>query len=396
MREINGWLITDRVGFVAVTVHRVDVAIVGAGLMGSCAAWQLTSRSLSVAVLEAFEIGHGHGSSHGRSRSFRRAYADPLYAAMTGLALEQWQRLQEEAGTHLLTGTGGLDFGPGYDYELLSSLMTEHGVPNELLNGFEAEKRWSGMKFDTDVIFHACAGVFDPESAIIAATRLAEASGTQIMPMTRIISANMVPSGGVALHSAAGDQIIADVAVLTTGAWLPDFASAIAEFAGNTEPLLPPLTIRQQQVFHFPLRKGFSSLPTFVHKNGKQMYGMPSGADVPMPAMKVGCFHDGITTSVEDRDREITDAQRKLVVDHVREWIPALDPTPIAEASGLITMTPDGDFILDRSGTLVVAATCSGHGAKFAPLIGSMIADLVTGEAQPTPRFQLDRGASSH
>jgi sarcosine oxidase len=378
------------------SIHRVDVAIVGAGLMGSCAAWQLASRGLSVAVLEAYEVGHDHGSSHGRSRSFRRAYADPLYAAMTGLALEQWRRLQDESGTHLLTGTGGIDHGPDYDAETLSSLMTAHGVTNELLSARQAEIRWPGMRFTTDAIFHACAGVFDPESTIVAATSLAAAAGAEIMPMTRVVDANVAPSGEVALHSSGGDQIIADFAVLTTGAWLPDFSSAVAEFAGNSEPVLPPLTIRQQQTFHFALRPGEDSLPTFVHKNGKQMYGMPSGSDVPVPAMKVGCFHDGDVTTTEVRDQRITDEQRQSVVDYVSEWMPALDPTPLAESSGLITMTPDGDFILDRSGPLVVAATCSGHGAKFAPLIGSMIADLVTGAAQPTPRFQMDRGAWAH
>lgn len=364
--------------------------------MGSCTAWQLASRGLSVAVIEAFEVGHGHGSSPGRSSSFRRAYADPLYAAMTGLALEQWRRLEYESGTRLLTATGGLDHGRDHDPELLSSLMTAHGAPNELLSAGDAKKRWPGMRFDTDVIFHAGAGVFDPESTIMTATAMAAASGAEILPLTRVVDANLMPTGNVALHSATGDQIIADVAVLTTGAWLPDFASAIAEFAGNSEPLLPSLTIQQQQVFHFPLLPGFDALPTFVHKSGKQMYGMPSGADVRMPAMKVGCFHDGVTTTAERRDQPITPVQRQLVVDHVHEWIPALDPTPVAESSGLITMTPDGDFILDRSGPLIVAATCSGHGAKFAPLIGSMIADLVTGEAQPTPRFQMDRGESNH
>jgi sarcosine oxidase len=125
----------------------------------------------------------------------------------------------------------------------------------------------------------------------------------------------------------------------------------------------------------------------------RQMYGLASGADVPVPAMKVARFDDGVQTTADTRDGRITDAQRRDVVDYVREWLPSVEPVPIAESSCLLTMTSDEDFILDRSGPLVVASPCCGHGAKFAPLIGSMIADLVTGQAQPAPRFRMDRGA---
>lgn len=375
------------------TAQRVDVAIVGAGLMGACAAWQLTGRGLSVALIEAFDLGHAHGSSHGRSRIFRRAYPDPLYVAMTGLALEKWQALQQEAGKTLITGTGGLDHGLERMPANLAEQMALHGVEHELLSPIEATRRWPGMRFDTDVMFHPCSGVIDAESTVFAAASLAAAAGAQILPRTRVVDANPTPTGEVTLRTADGDQIIADVTVLTAGAWLPDFAGALLEFGRPDDKLLPPLTIRQQQVFHFPMRPGHPTLPTFVHMDGRQMYGLASGEDVPVPAMKVARFDDGVTTTADSRDGRITDEQRQDVVDYVSEWLPAVHPEPIAESSCLFTMTSDEDFILDRSGPLVVASPCSGHGAKFAPLIGSMIADLVTGQAQPAPRFRMDRGA---
>jgi sarcosine oxidase len=377
------------------TSRRVDVAIVGAGLMGACAAWQLTRRGLSVALIEAFDLGHSLGSSHGRSRIFRRAYPDPLYVAMSGLATEKWQALEEESGTMLVTGTGGLDHGVDRNPTMLADMMGQHGVDHELLSPTAAMSRWPGMRFDTEVMFHPCSGVIDAESTIFAAASLAAAGGAEILPRTRIVDANPAPTGEVTLRTSTGDQIVAGVTVLTAGAWLPDFAGALLEFGRPDDKVLPPLTIRQQQVFHFPMRPGEPTLPTFVHKDGRQMYGLSSGADVPVPAMKVGRFDDGVATTADTRDGRITDEQRRDVIDYVREWLPGVEPEPIAEASCLFTMTGDEDFILDRSGPLVVASPCSGHGAKFAPLIGSMIADLVTGQAQPAPRFRMDRGAGA-
>ena len=74
---------------------------------------------------------------------------------------------------------------------------------------------------------------------------------------------------------------------------------------------------------------------------------------------------------------------------HVVERLPGLHPEPVAEATCLYTTTPDDDFVLDRVGPVVLASPCSGHGAKFAPLIGAMTADLALGTAQAHPRFAL-------
>ena len=112
----------------------VDVVVVGGGLMGSATAWQLSRRGRSVALVEAFAIGHNRGSSHGSSRIFRRAYADPIYIAMTGQARELWRELEVDSGTALLKQTGGLDHGRRRDPVLLAQRLSEAGVPNQLLS----------------------------------------------------------------------------------------------------------------------------------------------------------------------------------------------------------------------------------------------------------------------
>jgi glycine/D-amino acid oxidase-like deaminating enzyme len=148
-------------------------------------------------------------------------------------------------------------------------------------------------------------------------------------------------------------------------------------------------------VFHFRHRDLAAAWPTIVHKSQLQLFGMPSGADGgPLPAFKVGEHDRGVPTLASTRDGVVDPECRERIVRHVAERLPALHPGPVAETTCLYTTTPDEDFVLDRIGPVVVASPCSGHGAKFAPLIGEMAADLALGTAQADPRFALRRSAS--
>ena len=121
------------------------------------------------------------------------------------------------------------------------------------------------------------------------------------------------------------------------------------------------------------------------------MYHLPGGSDGgPLDARKVGEHHGTTTpTTAADRDGRVCPAARSRLVEYVRSWLPGLAPDPVSETTCLYTSTPSEDFILDRIGPVVVASPCSGHGAKFAPVIGEMLAGLVTGDTAPDPRFTL-------
>src|ERR1700728_4026169 len=112
---------------------RAETVIVGGGLAGSAAAWALTRRGRPCVLLEAFQPGHRNGSSHGSARIFRRAYPDPLYVRLTGRAGVLWRQLEAAAGESLLQRTGGLDFGARRDPKQLHAVLTDCGVPAELL-----------------------------------------------------------------------------------------------------------------------------------------------------------------------------------------------------------------------------------------------------------------------
>jgi monomeric sarcosine oxidase len=372
---------------------RADLIIVGAGLAGSAAAWTASARGLDVVVLEAFGPGHRNGSSHGSARIFRRAYPDPLYVRLTGAAGEHWRRLEDQAGERLLTLTGGIDFGPTRDPGRLHEVLTSCGVPAELLDPQAAAERWPYFDFAGvgPVMFHADAGVLDPRNAMAAMLRLAKANGADVRfstPVTRLEAAQA--GDGAVAHTDSG-AFTAPVIVVAAGAWIAPLLDGVVE--------LPPLRVTQQQVFHFaPMTVPANPWPIFVCQDGADdCYGLPGGRDGGVPgAIKIGEHADGKTTTAADRDFAVDAAARARVTGFVGRRIPGLDPTPVNEVTCLYTRTANEDFVLDRSGPFVVASPCSGHGAKFAPLLGEIIVDLAAGKPAAEPRFTLAAHGVAH
>jgi monomeric sarcosine oxidase len=374
---------------------RADLIIVGAGLAGAAAAYAAANRGLNVAVLEAFGPAHRNGSSHGSARIFRRAYPDPLYVRLTGQAGQRWRSLEAEAGQDLLTLTGGIDFGAAREPERLHAVLTECGVPAELLAEGAAAERWPAIDFRGvgQVMYHADAGVLDPDRAIAAMLRLAAARGADVRFDTPVERLATAPAGG-AIASTASETFEAPVVVVAAGPWIAPLLNGLVE--------LPPLTVTQQQVFHFAPARGREPepWPVFIHFDGSgYRYGLPGGRDGGVPgAVKIGEHDPGQATTASARDFRIDPAARGRVRAFVADRLPGLDPAPVNEASCLYTWTSNEDFILDRpgGGPFVVASPCSGHGAKFAPLIGEIIADLAAGAPAPDPRFTLAAHLALH
>jgi sarcosine oxidase len=373
-------------GRLIVTV-RADLIIVGAGLAGAAAAYAAARRGGSVVVLEAFGPAHRNGSSHGSARIFRRAYPDPLYVRLTGQSEQRWRALEAEAGEGLLTLTGGVDFGTAREPERMHAVLTNLGVPAELLAEQAAAERWPSINFEGvgPVMYHQDAGVLDPDRAVAAMLRLAAAHGADVRfdtPVERLAAAR---EGAVAVT--ATETFTAPVAVVAAGAWIEPLLAGLVT--------LPKLTVTQQQVFHFAPAAGREAepWPVFIHFDGDgYRYGLPGGRDGGAPgAVKIGEHDPGRTTTAAGRDFRIDPASRDRVRAFVADRLPGLDPAPVNEASCLYTWTANEDFILDRpgGGPFVVASPCSGHGAKFAPLLGEIIADLAAGDPAREPRFTL-------
>ncbi|HEY0935772.1 MAG TPA: FAD-dependent oxidoreductase [Trebonia sp.] len=376
---------------------RADLIIVGAGLAGAAAAWAASARGLDVLLLEAFGPGHRNGSSHGSARIFRRAYPDPLYVRLAGRAAECWRQLEDQAGERLLTLTGGLDFGPARDPRRLHEVLAAAGVPAELLEPAAAAERWPYFDFapagtrSGPVMYHADAGVLDPGRAVAAMLRLAAAGGADLRFGTPVTRLEAAPAGDRALAHTDSGTFAAPVIAVAAGAWIaPLLADVVA---------LPPLTVTQQQVFHFaPVTVPAAPWPVFICQDGRDdYYGLAGGRDGGAPgAVKVGEHSAwGTSTTAAGRDFTVDPAARERTTAFVRRRIPGLDAVPLNEVTCLYTRTANEDFLLDRRGPFVVASPCSGHGAKFAPLLGEIIAGLAAGQPAPDPRFTLAAHAAA-
>ena len=348
--------------------------------MGTAAARALARRGRRTALVEQFRIGHDRGSSHGASRIFRFAYHHPDYVRMAGLARDLWRVLEGETGEALLHTTGGLDAGPGA--RVAAEALGAAGVPFEWLRGEEAMERWPGLRFDAgaEVLFQPDAGVVSADRAVLPMARAARQAGAAVWEGTPVTA--LAPAGtGVEVLTPEG-PLRADVAVVAAGAW----AGKLLASAG----LLLPLEVTLEQVAYFEQEKA-SALPTLIDWHSEQR----AGYAVPDPArpgsLKLG---DHMTGPVVDPDSRTFDPDPDGLR-RVHEWaahrFAGLRPT--GAETCLYATTPDEDFVLDRIGAVVIGSACSGHGFKFAPLVGEWLAALATGDPPPLPveRFRASR-----
>ncbi|HEU4666562.1 MAG TPA: FAD-dependent oxidoreductase [Arthrobacter sp.] len=376
-----------------------DFVVVGAGLAGAATAWQLASRGHQVTLLERDVPAAHDGSSHGSARIFRYAYPDPFYSRAVLESKELWDGLAAASGTSLITPFGAVDYGPGRNPRLLASVLAGEGIEHELLSAAGARKRWPQIAFDTEVLWHPGAGVIDAETAVNAMVGLAVGHGARLLTGWELRSVERT-AAGYRLQSTTGEAVDAGNVVVSAGGWLPGLLGQLSLPAGFLAGL-PEITVRQEQAFHFAYRdqqadhdggaaSGAAAWPTFIHKAAEiQAYGLPGGRDAGFAGQKVAEYNGGkLIPSAAEQTGEVDPANRRRVVDYVRRYLPGLDPEPYAETTCLFTNTPDEDFVIDRAGNLTVLSPCSGHGAKFAPLIGRWAADLATGAGTVPGRFR--------
>ncbi|MEV7573585.1 FAD-dependent oxidoreductase [Pseudarthrobacter sp. NPDC089323] len=369
----------------------IEYAVVGSGLSGAATAWHLAARGHGVALLERTTPANDAGSSHGSARIFRYAYPEEFYTGLVQEAKAGWDELARLSGKRLITPTGAVDYGAIRQPERLAAVLAARGIDHELLTPAEAGRRWPQIAFDTPVLWHPDAGVIDAHESVAAMVDQAVTNGAALH--TNWAVASIAGSAGAyVLTSEDGRTLRAANVIVAAGGWLPRLLGSLA-LPSSFLAGMPPIEVRQEQAYHFPYVDGTdpSTWPTFIHKReGWQAYGLPGGRDAGFRGQKVAEYNGGkILPSAAEQDGSISPDNRRRVIDYVAHYLPGLVPEPYAETTCLFTNTPTEDFILDRADGITILSPCSGHGAKFAPLIGQLAADLATGAGQVPDQFRL-------
>jgi sarcosine oxidase len=373
-----------------------DAIVIGLGAHGSAAALALARRGLTVLGIEAGQHGHELGSSGGRSRMIRRAYFEhPAYIPLLAAARDGWERLGDEIDDTIVEPTGGLYLGP-LDGDIVAGSIAsarEQGVDHEVVDADEIRRRWPIFQVDESVggLYDPGAGMIRPERAIEAQLGAAERRGADLRFGERALEWRPAGRGGgldvetdAGIH-ATGHLIIA--AGAWTGAFVPD--------------LRLPVEVERMPVFWFEPgaavgRPEIGRLPLWLFDTSFDgvFYGFPYDGDL---GLKVSRHHSGdlVDPGIIDRGERPSDVERIRLF--TRRHMPSIATAPVRGSTVcLYANTPDFHFIVDTHPTVpgvAFASACSGHGFKFAPVIGEILADLAVDGAtvHPIDLFRADR-----
>lgn len=369
----------------------VSHVVIGAGLAGASTAWHLTRRGCDVVVLERDVPASRSGSSHGSARIFRYAYADALYTELVQQALPLWEELIGACARELMVRTGGLDHGTATPARGLARVLEASGVEHDVLDASAARSRWPQYRFETDVLYQPGAGVLDAEATVQSMLALAQGLGAEVRTGWTVASVDH-DAGGYVVRSDRGDELRAERVIVAAGGWLPELLARLP-LSSAFRRALPAFEVTQEQAFHFPYAEGFpaGSWPTVIHGTEEFVsYALPGGRDAGFRGLKIAEFHAGKRLdSAAHQDQVVADEARERMVERVRALYPGLRPEPYAETTCLFTMTPSEDFVIDSDGGITVLSACSGHGAKFAPLLGKLVSEVLLDDAALPRQFRL-------
>jgi sarcosine oxidase len=371
---------------------RYDAIVVGVGAMGSATAYYLARRGKRVLGLERFGIPHSRGSSHGHTRIIRLAYYEhPSYVLLLRRAYELWREIQGCVGEQLLYITGSVDAGPENSWVFKGSWDSckFHDLPHEVLTGAELLRRYPGYHLPPEhlVLLQPEGGFLAPERCIVSYVLAAQSLGAEIHGHERVLE--WVPlEGGVSVRTDRGTYE-ADKLVMTAGAW-----------NGGLLEMLDGIAVPERQVLAWlqPTRPEYFRPDTFPVFNllvdEGRFYGFPVFG---VSGFKFGKYHHlEEVTGPDEMDREAHDHDGRLLRAFAGRYFPdGCGPTMDLQTC-MFTNTEDNHFIIDTHpeySQVCLASPCSGHGFKFASVVGEIMADLAENglTRHDISLFRLDR-----
>ena len=344
--------------------------------MGALSAWRLAARGAGVIGFERFRPGHDRGSSHGDTRIFRTAYFEsPEYVPLLQRAYPLWRQLEEESGAQLLTMTGALAIGPP-DGELVAGVLTsarENQLPYRLLDQSEMNRRYPQHRLAARdmAVLDEQAGFLRPERSVAAAAARAEALGGRLMVETEVTAVE-ASSRGVVIETSRG-RFAAERALVAAGPWTSKLLPQLGRQLEVERQVMAWLAVDDPAAFT-PAR-----FPIFICESavGRFRYGFPS---TDGRSIKIGVHHEGASADPDSVDRRVVEADLAPIRDFARDHIRGVTGEVVDARVCMYTNTRDDRFIAMSPAELpgvTVLSACSGHGFKFASVIGELMADAI-------------------
>ncbi|MFS8198425.1 FAD-dependent oxidoreductase [Streptomyces sp. CWNU-52B] len=353
---------------------RADVIVVGAGVHGSSAAWQLAARGASVIHLDRFPAGHTEGSSHGRTRMIRRAYPAEVWDGLVDTAYGAWEDLEVASGQRLVTTTGGL-------YARAVDAPGAPGAPGTLrgpgcatVDHVRAAELFPGLRLceGFTAVHDPAAGVIDARASLTALAALGRAHGVERRDGCAVLGWRR-DGEGVRVDTEQG-VLRADRLVVCAGPWTAELLPAFARPLSVVRIVNLHLGSTRRHLLEPPLLGAFS-----VDVPGVGLlYGIPAfgGAGV-----KIGLDH-GPPEDPSVPAGPVTGDERDRLLGLASRFLPAADGPVEETITCRYTMAPNNRFAVGRlpgEDRVLMAAACSGHGFKFGPALGAALADLAEG-----------------
>jgi sarcosine oxidase len=360
-----------------------DAIVLGAGGVGSAALWHLASRGGKVLGLDRFAPPHDRGSSHGQTRIIRQAYFEhPNYTPLLLEAYRLWSDLAERSGRQLYHEVGLLQLGPPDGVVVPGMLRSavEHGLYVEQLSAGDVQRRWPAYRVSDSLVgvFEPRAGYLSVETCVTAHLEQAERAGAELRTGVEVLS--WEPGPPVHVRTSAG-EFTTERLVVTAGPWA----------AQLLDDLDLHLQVRRKSMFWYATDPrqptAHTHVPCFL-------YELPHGVFYGFPRLdergiKVAEHSGGQKVSDPlEVERGVDREDRKRMEALIADYLPEVTSQRTDHAVCMYTMSADEHFIVDRHPAhpqVVFAAGLSGHGFKFAPVLGQALADLALDGATNLP-----------
>lgn len=371
-----------------------DVIIIGLGTAGAAACMSLARRGRSVLGIDKFRPPHRLGSHHGASRSVRRAYLEgSSYVPMAMWAWQLWRKLERDSGQHLLATTGNLTIGQENGPAISGFLASarSHSIPHRCMTAREIRHKWPELQPPDSLVggLEIEAGIVLPERSITAFLDMADKGGAHLLRNEEVV--RLQENTGTVTVSTSTRTVEAGRVLVAAGAWSP----SLLRLPGRH------LQVKRVPVHWFARPKGgnyrlghfpvnFWQLPVEKYPDfpadQAEFYSLPiteGGGGIKV------AFHNGLDDCDPDTVcRQARDMDEVRIREVVARYLPGLQDSTITSEVCLYTMSSDGHFFLGRrpGSDNVFGVTLSGHGFKFAPVLGEILADLLDG---CSPAFDL-------